>query len=169
MTNSKVNLRSATSTDQQQIVDLISRVYSEYGEKICLEDADKDLLDIDGYYFGQGGAFWVLDDGQQVLGTHAAHASFQSPDVCTFRRLYLDTSLRGSEWGALLMQTTIDWARDHRFPRVEFWSDTRFERAHRFFKKFGFNKTGEVRTMHDGFEPYQEYFFFLELEPKSDE
>lgn len=61
------------------------------------------------------------------------------------------------------MQVTIDWARDTGFERVEFWSDTRFERAHRFFEKFGFQKSGEVRDMTDSVVPYSEYFFFLEL------
>ncbi|MEQ1904562.1 MAG: GNAT family N-acetyltransferase [Pirellulaceae bacterium] len=156
-------IRLATKADQPQIIALIDGVYTEYGEIICLEDADKDLLDIDGYYFARGGSFWVLEQAGRIVGSHASHPVATSPKVCTFRRLYLAREWRGTEWGHRLMQVTIDWAREKDFPRIEFWSDTRFKRAHRFFEKFGFHKTGEVRDMHDGVLPYSEYFFFLDL------
>ena len=47
--------------------------------------------------------------------------------------------------------------------RMEFWSDTRFERAHRFYEKNGFVRTGRVRTMTDAFDPYDEFFFYRDL------
>ena len=61
------------------------------------------------------------------------------------------------------MQNNIDWAKDQGIDRIEFWSDTRFERAHRFFAKFGFEKNGDVRSMDDSHEVYKEFFFFLDL------
>ncbi len=163
----KPSFRLATKADQPRIIELIDGVYTEYGEIMCLADADKDLLDIDGYYFARGGTFWVLEQDGRIVGSHASHPATTNPEVCTFRRLYLARELRGTEWGRRLMQLTIDWAREQNFRRVEFWSDTRFERAHRFFEKFGFQKTGEVRAMHDGVLPYSEYFFFLDLPPTS--
>jgi putative acetyltransferase len=83
--------------------------------------------------------------------------------VCTFRRLYLDRSLRGAGTGTLLMRWAVEWALAHELTRVEFWSDSRFARAHRFFEKCGFIRTGEVRQMNDGAEPYAEYFFHGDL------
>jgi putative acetyltransferase len=83
--------------------------------------------------------------------------------VCIFRRLYLEAALRGGPWGARLMQWAIDWARAHGMHRVEFWSDTRFTRAHAFFARFGCQRDGRIRSMDDGYRPYQEYFFFLAL------
>ena len=65
------------------------------------------------------------------------------------------------------MQVTINWAIEKGFRRVEFWSDTRFERAHQFFARFGFQRDGRQRTMHDGHTPYKEYFFFLDLTVQS--
>jgi putative acetyltransferase len=163
-----LKLRRASNSDCGQIIELISGVYREYGETICLEDADQDLLDLESNYFARDGYFWVLDNAGQIQGTHAAHASKYDSTICTFRRLYLARTLRGTEWGHRLMQITIDWARerDH-FRAVEFWSDTRFHRAHQFFRKFGFRSTGEVRTMHDGHEPYHEFFFYLDLDQVS--
>ncbi len=156
-------IRLATTADQPQIITLIDDVYTEYGEIMCLENADKDLLDIEGYYFGRAGSFWVLEQAGKILGSHASHPVANSPGVCTFRRLYLACELRGSKWGLRLMQVTIDWAQEKKYRRIEFWSDTRFDRAHRFFEKFGFHRTGEIREMQDGVLPYSEYFFFLDL------
>jgi hypothetical protein len=47
--------------------------------------------------------------------------------------------------------------------RLECWSDTRFTRAHAFFARGGFQGDGRVRRMHDGWMPYEEYFFFRDL------
>jgi RimJ/RimL family protein N-acetyltransferase len=61
------------------------------------------------------------------------------------------------------MQWALDWARSQGFQRVEFWSDTRFERAHKFFLKAGFLTENTTRKMDDGIQPYSEFFFWLDL------
>ena len=159
-------IRIATNTDCKGIINLIGAVYAEYGDRVCLDEggAEAELQDVEANYRGRGGDFWVLDLDGKILGTHAALPDKSDPAVCGFRRLYLDESLRGeTDWGHQLMQVTIDWARDNGFQRVQFWSDTRFERAHRFFAKFGFQPDGRKREMLDSHEPYSEYFFKLEL------
>ena len=159
-------IRLATNDDVPGILDLIGRVYAEYGDKVCTDPggAEFDLLDIQANYQQPGGQFWVLDLAGQIKGTHATRPDESNRDVCGFRRLYLEQALRGTtDWGHQLMQITIDWASEKRFQRVEFWSDTRFERAHKFFTKFGFEHDGRVREMTDSFETYSEYFFSLTL------
>jgi putative acetyltransferase len=158
-----MHLRLARPEDQEAIMVLIDTVYREYGDRLCPAQADSDLLDIQGHYTARQGAFVVLDDTGQVRGTHATVPDTVHPGVCIFRRLYLDTALRGGPWGQRLMQWAIDWARTRGMQRIEFWSDTRFTRAHAFFRRFGFQPDGRVRTMHDGWMPYEEYFFFLDL------
>jgi putative acetyltransferase len=158
-----MHLRPARPEDQAAIMTLIDTVYREYGDRLCPEDADRDLLDIAAHYGKAGGAFIVLDEAGRVRGTHAVLPDATQPGVCVFRRLYLEAALRGGLWGSQLMQWAIDWARLHSMRRVEFWSDTRFRRAHAFFARFGFQRDGRIRTMHDGWMPYQEYFYFLDL------
>lgn len=160
-----IHLRPAHPADQDAIMALIDTVYREYGDRLCPEQADHDLLDIPGHYFRLGGAFIVLDEAGQVRGTHAVLPEALRPGVCVFRRLYLAAAWRGGPWGTRLMQWAIDWALDHGMHRVEFWSDTRFTRAHAFFARFGFQRDGRRRTMDDGWMPYQEYFFFRDLSP----
>lgn len=161
-----IGLRLATNDDCDGIIDLVDGVLIEYGDRICLDPggSEADLQDIEDGYRKFGGEFWVLESHKQIIGCHATRPDKQDAKVCTFKRLYLDTRYRGTSCGHVLMQITIDWAREAGFHRVEFWSDTRFERAHRFFEKFGFRKNGESRNMTDSAVPYWEYFFYLNLQ-----
>lgn len=156
-------IRQATTSDQSAIAELIGGVYAEYGDQLCLDDAEKDLTEVPEYYLNRGGDFVVLCDANEVIGCHAVLPIPGKPEICTFRRLYLSQSRRGGGCGKLLMQWAVDWARDQGFKRIEFWSDTRFTRAHGFFKSFGFVDTGDIRHMDDSFDPYSEFFFFMNL------
>lgn len=156
-----INLRPAVNQDSGQIIELIDSVLREYDDKVCLDGCEADLLDIEVNYLAKGGMFWVLERNGQIVGTHAALPWSESSGACHFRRLYLHPSLRGTKWSAVLMQVTIDWAIEHNFQLVEFWSDTRFHRAHKFFTKFGFTPDGRTRVMTDGIDPYSERYFAL--------
>lgn len=165
MNDVTLQLRLGENKDSPQVIRLITDVYAEYGETMCLDNGDRDLLDIEAAYRGRGGEFWVLEESpvEKIVGCHAAYPLADRNGVCTFRRLYLHAGLRGQGWGYRLMQQAITWARRQGFQRIEFWSDTRFRTAHQFFSRLGFQKTGAVREMHDSIEPYWEYFFFMNL------
>lgn len=158
-----MNLRSAMSGDGEDILGLIDSVLREYGDRIAIDGADADLIDIDSEYSAHGGDFVVLDDDGRIRGTHAVRPDQRHPGVCNFCRLYLDTNLRGGHWGGDLMQWALDWARTNGFERVELWSDSRFVRAHSFFLRFGFRHDGRWRDIADGATPYRERFFFMDL------
>ena len=155
-------LRSVRSSDSPAVIALIDGVYREYGDQLCLDNADSDLLELPDRYTEAGGEFVVLEQDGVVRGTHAA-LPLREPAVCTFRRLYLGPELRGSGWGERLMDWAVQWARHRQFHRIEFWSDTRFQRAHVFFARQGFQRDGRTRQMHDGLTPYQEHFFYRDL------
>ena len=158
-----MQLRPYRPEDRDGVIALIDGVYLEYDDQVCLENADADLLDIPGHYLAAGGSFVVLDDAGRIRGSHAIVPLDAPRRVCTFRRLYLDAELRGGDWGRRLMEWAIETAAAQNFRRVEFWSDTRFTRAHRFFASLEFQRDGRVREMLDSYQPYHEYFFFREL------
>ena len=162
------SIRPALNSDQDQIVKLIGDCYQEYGDQVVLHGDDSDLLDIEGNYRDREGEFIVVCNKTGVIiATHAVVPLDQPTGICTFRRLYLHSDLRGTGLGKALMIWAIDWARETNFRRVEFWSDTRFTRAHSFFGKLGFQTRGETRDMNDGFQPYSEFFFWLDITPNS--
>lgn len=159
------SIRLALPEDVNQIVALIDGVLQEYGDRICVEPggAEADLLTIQKSYFDIGGCFWVMEEPSvsTIIATHSAIPVANG--VCTFKRLYLASPFRGTDCGPRMMQVAIDWASKAGFQAIEFWSDTRFERAHRFFGRFGFEKTGQTRSMTDSHQPYEEFKFRMRL------
>jgi len=158
-------LRPVRRDDSATLIALIDGVYREYGDRICLENYDSDLFEVPDVYEAKGGAIVVAcEDNGTIAGVHASIPIDGQQELFTFRRLYVAPQYRGTTpVGRLLMQWAIDYARARGAKRIEFWSDTRFTRAHSFFKKFGFTSTGEVRTLTDSWEPYSEFFFYLNL------
>jgi putative acetyltransferase len=158
-----MGLRRATTSDRDSIVALIDGILADYGEHLLLDGPDGDLADIEGHYDARGGAFVLLEHQGETVGTHGVAPLDRERKSCCFRRLYLDERLRGRGHGDELMNWTIEFAREASFSRVEFWSDVRFERAHRFFARFGFRRNGRTRDIEDGVAPYRECGFFLDL------
>lgn len=157
-------LRPATNMDRDAVAGLIDGIYREYGDRLMLENADADLLDIQKNYFDTDGIFIVVEDEQgRIVATHAVVPAPGRTGLCWFKRLYLKPEYRGTEMGNVLMNWAIAEARERGMKRVEFWSDSRFKRAHKFFERFGFRRDGRERQMTDGSMPYSEYFFALDL------
>lgn len=158
-------LRPVRPEDIPGVVELIDRCYAEYGDRVCLTGSEQDLLRLPDAYRQLGGDFIVLHQAGRIVGCHACHPLSTPPAThgCewTFRRLYLDADFRGGESGPHLMQWAIDYVINQGGVGVRFWSDTRFQRAHRFFRRFGFEATGQTRTLDDGWTPYSEYEFRL--------
>jgi putative acetyltransferase len=155
-------IRPARQSDCDAIIAIIDTCLREIGDRFFPEGEGQDLLDVASSYDANGGAFVVLEQAGEVIGTHATLPVDTENRIATFRRLYLKQEHRGQRHGKVLMQWAIDWCRENNYRQIEFWSDTRFTHAHKFFASFGFQK-GTTRDMDDGAVPYSEYFFQLTL------
>ena len=102
MKPSECRLRPVTNDDADHVIQLIDDVYREYGETMHLEQADRDLKDLQGAYMGRGGSFVVLEQDHEIVGCHATLPVDPAAKLGTLRRLYLAPKLRGQGWGCLL-------------------------------------------------------------------
>lgn len=157
-----MQFRPATAADTEGIITLLDGVFREYGDRVCLEGSEADLQDFSAHY-GEG-EFMVLDDGGRIVGTVALKPCEERENVCWLKRMYLAPELRGAGHGAKLVEWARTRTRELGRTRIECWSDVRFERAHAFYRKLGFDGPIERRRMTDAFEPYEEYRFALDLE-----
>ena len=157
------SIRHATNSDSESVIQLIDSVLGEWNDAVCLDDSEKDLTDLDASYWNKNGAFVVLEIDNQIVGSHGILPLNLDTGLCTFKRLYLHKDLRGTSAGRDLMQWNIDWVVERGFKKIEFWSDTRFHRAHRFFEKMGFHCSAEKREMSDSHEVYWEIYFSMNL------
>lgn len=106
-----------------------------------------ELRALDTYYVGHGGALWVAEAAGRIVGMIATKPLDASAwEVC---RVYVDPLLHGSGLAHRLLDTAESHAIGRGARRLALWSDTRFDRAHRFYEKRSYVRSGSVRVLHD--------------------
>jgi putative acetyltransferase len=145
----------AMRADAPGVIELIGRVFVEYG---WIWDPAAEVPDLLRWtpYEPPDGAFFVVREEGRVVGSVGVHRSGE--DVAELHRLYLDAPVRGRGLGDALVQTVLAWCRDNGISRLLLWSDTRFVHAHRLYLRHGFRQTGE-RELPQDVNQTREYHF----------
>ena len=146
----------ATRADAPGVIDLIGRVFVEYGWIWEPATEVPDLLRWTPHYEPPHGAFWIIRCEDVVVGSVGVDRV--GADTAELHRLYLDPSVRGRGLGDALVDTALAWCREERVPRLVLWSDTRFEHAHRLYLRNGFRRSGE-RVLPEDINQTREYHF----------
>jgi putative acetyltransferase len=150
-----VTIVPATRADAPGVIDLIARVFVEYG---WIWDSAIEVPDLIRWtpYEPPGGAFFVVRRDQYVVGS----VGVDRVDAATaeLHRLYLDPSVRGRGLGDDLVETIVGWCRRNGLARLVLWSDTRFVHAHHLYLRHGFRQTGE-RVLPKDVNQTREYHF----------
>ena len=146
----------AIRDDVAGVIDLIGRVYAEYGFSYDPPSEVPDLFAFEAHYEGPHGAFFVMREADWIVGS----VGVERLDATTaeLHRLYLDAGLRGRGMGRALAEAVIAWCRASSITHLILWSDTRFEHAHRLYTRMGFEQTGE-RVLPDDPNQTREYRF----------
>jgi O-acetylserine/cysteine efflux transporter len=146
----------ATRADAPGVIDLIGRVYTEYGFVYNPRVEVPDLYRFEDHYAPPRGAFFVVREGDVIVGSVGVERL--DGESAELHRLYLDARLRGRGTGRALVQTALAWCRGEGISRLILWSDTRFDQAHRLYERMGFRRTGE-RVLPDDLNQTREYGF----------
>ena len=140
-----LHIRLATDADSAAVIDLIAGVFAEYPGFVLDVDAEETELRAPASRFDR---FWVLEEtqGGAVVGcvaivVHAVHAEL--------KKLYVHRRVRGRGQGRRLAELVEAAARERGLPRIELWTDTRLETAHRLYERLGYVPTGRTRDLHD--------------------
>jgi N-acetylglutamate synthase-like GNAT family acetyltransferase len=123
---------------QAAVVDVILPIQqAEFGIPISLE-AQKDLLDIPGFYQTRNGNFWVAVLGTEVIGTIALLDI--GNDQAALRKMFVKAAFRGRERRVAdrLLATLLQWCRARGIREVFLGTTAQFLAAHRFYEKNGF-------------------------------
>lgn len=136
-------IRPGTRDDALGVIELIGRVFVEYAWIWEPPSEVPDLLSFDKHYADPHGGFWVVIEGTRVVGSVGVD---RTPFGAELHRLYLEPGQRGRGLGEALVARVVEWCRAQSIPRLELWSDTRFEHAHRLYERVGFQRAGE-RTL----------------------
>ena len=142
-------LRPARDSDADGLIALIGRCWSLYPG--CVLDVDGEephLRALASYYADRNGALWVAEDRG---GTIAGMIATQPLDGATWEicKVYVAPDLHGSGLGHGLLDRAEQHAIAAGCGRLALWSDTRFDRAHRFYEKRSYVRAGPIRVLHD--------------------
>jgi GNAT superfamily N-acetyltransferase len=151
-----LSVRAAASADAPGVVQLIGRVYTEYGFVYVPEVEVPDLFRFDQHYAPPRGTFFVVREDDVIVGSVGVERL--DDGSAELHRLYLDARLRGRGTGRALVEAVLDWCRTQKIRRLILWSDTRFDQAHRLYERMGFQRTGE-RVLPDDLNQTREYGF----------
>lgn len=153
----ELSMWPATREDAPGVIDLIGRVYAEYRFVYDPRIEVPDLLRFEEHYEPPRGAFFVVREGNLIVGSVGVERVDR--ETAELHRLYLDARLRGRGTGRALVQAALAWCRgEPGITRLILWSDTRFDQAHRLYTRMGFRRTGE-RTLPDDLNQTREYGF----------
>ncbi len=139
-------IRPGRDADAAGFIALIRACWSEYPSIVFDLDGEMpELRALAGYYARAGGALWAAEDAAgRLVGMIAVRPD--GPRTWEICRLYVDRAQRGTGLAARLLATAEAHAAAD---RLVLWSDTRFTRAHRFYEKHSFLRTGPIRPLHD--------------------
>jgi len=141
-------IRPGRDDDAAGFIALVDACWSEYPG--CVMDLDGEVPELRAlatYYSGQRGALWAAErDGRIVgmIGTRPLAAG--AWEIC---KVYVARDERGSALGHGLLDAAEAHARREGATRLELWTDTRFDRAHRFYEKRSYVRAGPIRVLDD--------------------
>jgi GNAT superfamily N-acetyltransferase len=141
-------IRSGRDYDADGLIALISACWGEYPSiKIDIDAEAPELRALASYYAGKGGALWTADADGRIVGMIGAVP--RSDGVWEIVRLYMLDVYRGTDLAPRLLATAEAHARTAGATRLVLWSDTRFDRAHRFYEKRSYVRHGPIRVLND--------------------
>ncbi len=141
-------LRPGRDDDAAGIVRLITDCWSEYpGCVMDLDGENPELRALASYFARSEGALWVAEDAGEIVGLVGTKSLGGGEwELC---RMYVAARMRGTGLSDRLAYQVVEYARDAGGQVLRLWSDTRFDRAHRFYERHGFVRDGAIRPLFD--------------------
>jgi putative acetyltransferase len=152
MTFAKYTYRSGRNDDSDALIALLGSCFAEYEN--CVLDVDGEIPELRAIadaFTAWGGEFRVAErDGRVVACVGFARHEGGERGHYELKKLYAYSDERGAAGPA---GPLVDWVEEAVVARggttIDLWSDTRFTRAHRFYEKRGYQKSGEMRELFD--------------------
>lgn len=131
----------------QGTVTVITNAQAEFD--IAINYASQpDLDDIENFYQKGNGNFWVALNNSKVIGTIALVDA--GNNIGIIRKMFLHPDYRGdiAKTAQRLLDTLLNWAREHHFDDIYLGTIDKFVAAARFYLRNGFYKI-EKETLPD--------------------
>jgi GNAT superfamily N-acetyltransferase len=141
-------LRAGRDEDADGFIGLIGACWAEYpGVVLDVDREVPELRALASHYARKGGVLWTAERDGAVVGMVAAAPL--DGGGWEIGRMYVAPSERGGGLAHRLLDAAETHAMAAGAVRLDLWSDTRFERAHRFYEKRRYVRQGAIRPLDD--------------------
>ena len=141
-------LRPGRDDDAAAFIDLIAACWAEYPN--CPLDVDREapeLRRLASHFAKQGGALWAAEEAGALHGMIAVQPTGNDDwEIC---KVYVARPSRGTGLADRLVETAESHAKGQGAKRLHLWSDTKFDRAHRFYERHAYIRQGGIRALAD--------------------
>ena len=132
-------VRGASPEDAPAVREIVRSVLDEYGLPPDPGGIDRDLEDLQAFYFARGGGFLVaVDDGANVVGSCGVVPI--EGTTWELRKMYLRADARGQGLGRQLLAHALEFVRGHGGKRVELETASVLVEAIGLYTKAGFTQ-----------------------------
>ncbi len=141
-------IRTGRDADADGFIALTWECWSRYpGVRMDVDAEMPEYRALATYYAAQGGALWAAEADGALAGMIATRPLANGEwEIC---RVYVSPALHGGGLGHRLLDVAEAHAIAAGATRLVLWSDTRFDRAHRFYEKRSYVRSGPVRVLKD--------------------
>jgi putative acetyltransferase len=131
-----LNLRKASKKDESKIMDLVKSILSGYGLKTNPHETDKDLFDLENYYFSKSGWFAVIEKDNEIIGSYGIFKIDEK--TCELRKMYLSKDYQGQGLGKLMMENAFKKALELGYSEIILETNKLLDKAISLYSKYGF-------------------------------
>lgn len=129
-------LRKANKGEESKILNLVKAVLSDYGLRINPQETDKDLSDLENFYFNKNGWFAVIEKDEEIIGSYGIFR--MNEKTCELRKMYLLQDYQGQGFGKLMMNSALSKAKKLGYSEIVLESNRLLDKALVLYKKYGF-------------------------------
>jgi putative acetyltransferase len=142
--NGAIAIRPARDADAAAIIDLITKIFTEFPGCVLDVEADTPELMAPASSFAQdGGKIWVAEGVTEGAGLLGCIACRPAPDGgLELEKLYVACGARKCGLGGRLLDLVEAEAATRQARSITLWSDSRFEAAHAFYAARGYRRDG---------------------------
>lgn len=124
-----------------------------------------DLLDIESYYFSNGGKFWIAIEDKRIIGTIALMNKGDNNGV--LKKFFVSNDYRGRKIGLALYQTFYKYAVSSNYKYILLDTPSVASASHKFYEKSGFYRTDKNHIPFEYDYPDRDSYLYL-LQLKKD-
>jgi putative acetyltransferase len=139
-------IRDWKPRDRHAAAILIASVLAEYGLDWKPEETDRDVLEVETCYLEAGGEFWVIEQGDRLVGTGAYYPIRRGTKAVEIRKMYLLPSARGQGLGQFLLQQLEGAIAAHSYRQIWIETVSVLTEAVQLYERNGYSPATGVET-----------------------